>query len=391
MFDTNRNHQRTQKLPQKENAQTDEDKPKFSDKQQEEKPLEEHESYKKDDSKEFDNNIMPMTDEQNEFSNFNISFFLPKDLCKNINEDEDNSGNKKNDNIMDNNILNKVHNVNNNDNVNNKNSKKNKDFELTEKENDINDDISQSNYIDFLNAFTNSNVNNNKEIVQEFNNNVFNNEGNNSKIGGKLNQDNNSLLNNQNINNYNYFVNNNNNTQINFQFNNNPINNNNIFYLQNYSNLMNFPQLPNNQPVYNLQNAFVNQNMTNNYIFNNNNEIPGLHQNIFSYNNPQLFQINKKNNINKHKKKKPFNEYITLMFGRRGWICDLCNNFNYETRKKCNKCHMMKKPKKIDEYLETKLNNILRPKNYWICKYCGNYNFPFRLVCNRCQAKKEVS
>ena len=34
VFDTNRNHQRTQKLPQKENEQTDEDKPKFSDKQQ---------------------------------------------------------------------------------------------------------------------------------------------------------------------------------------------------------------------------------------------------------------------------------------------------------------------------------------------------------------------
>ena len=43
-------------------------------------------------------------------------------------------------------------------------------------------------------------------------------------------------------------------------------------------------------------------------------------------------------------------EYITHMFGRRGWICDLCNNFNYLGRKKCNRYHMLMKPKKIDEF-----------------------------------------
>ena len=76
------------------------------------------------------------------------------------------------------------------------------------------------------------------------------------------------------------------------------------------------------------------------------------------------------------------------MFGRRGWICKLCNNFNYETRKKCNRCHMLKKPRKIDEFYLIKLNNSLGYKNYWTCKYCGNCNYPFRFICNRCKAKK---
>ena len=115
-----------------------------------------------------------------------------------------------------------------------------------------------------------------------------------------------------------------------------------------------------------------------------------MYQNQLNNKNPPLFQVNSKYN-NKQKKKKYSSEYIIEMFGRLGWICELCNNFNYETRKKCNRCHTAKKPKKIDEYIMSKMNNSLKFKNYWICKYCRNYNFPFRLVCNRCQAKKEVS
>ena len=76
------------------------------------------------------------------------------------------------------------------------------------------------------------------------------------------------------------------------------------------------------------------------------------------------------------------------MFGRRGWICDLCNNFNYLGRKKCNRCHMLKKPRKIDEFYQTKLNNSLGQNNYWTCECCGNSNYLFRFVCYRCKAKK---
>ncbi|MCQ2820384.1 MAG: hypothetical protein MJ252_24225 [archaeon] len=50
--------------------------------------------------------------------------------------------------------------------------------------------------------------------------------------------------------------------------------------------------------------------------------------------------------------KKEFEEeYITEMFGRKGWICGCCNNFNYYTRNKCNRCSLPKTPKKIADYL----------------------------------------
>ena len=86
---------------------------------------------------------------------------------------------------------------------------------------------------------------------------------------------------------------------------------------------MNFPQIPtpNNQLFSGYQNNYINQNTPNNYLFNNNNEIPGFHyQNQFQNNNLPSFQDDKKNN-NKQKKKKISDEYITHMFG---WICDLC-------------------------------------------------------------------
>ena len=78
------------------------------------------------------------------------------------------------------------------------------------------------------------------------------------------------------------------------------------------------------------------------------------------------------------------------MFGRVGWICELCNNFNYDTRKKCNRCHINKKAKKIEEYLLAEKNKNNARKNLWYCKYCGNYNYAFRIICNRCQAKKDI-
>ena len=37
------------------------------------------------------------------------------------------------------------------------------------------------------------------------------------------------------------------------------------------------------------------------------------------------------------------------MFGRTGWICNKCNNFNFESRNKCNRCYCNKDPKTIEE------------------------------------------
>jgi hypothetical protein len=79
-------------------------------------------------------------------------------------------------------------------------------------------------------------------------------------------------------------------------------------------------------------------------------------------------------------------EYLVEMFGRKGWICKLCNNFNYETRTKCNRCGIMKKPKNIVD-LNHRMNQNNK-KGDWTCINCRNLNYSFRTVCNRCKIPK---
>ena len=88
-------------------------------------------------------------------------------------------------------------------------------------------------------------------------------------------------------------------------------------------------------------------------------------------------------------------EYLVEMFGRKGWICKLCNNFNYETRNKCNRCGITKKPKKIVDLktkTEQKIFNDIKERNNkkgdWICINCRNLNYSFRTFCNRCKIPK---
>ena len=97
------------------------------------------------------------------------------------------------------------------------------------------------------------------------------------------------------------------------------------------------------------------------------------------------------------------------MFGKKGWICILCNNFNYETRSKCNRCGIKKKPKikivnpkrteikvdkedqKIEEPSNIRDKNENNKKGDWICSYCKNLNYSFRTICNRCRIPKVYS
>ena len=90
-------------------------------------------------------------------------------------------------------------------------------------------------------------------------------------------------------------------------------------------------------------------------------------------------------------------EYLIEMFGKKGWVCLLCNNFNYEKRIKCNRCGQLKKPKKISNLKlkmkknqnEQKDNNKSDNQNKdWICCYCKNFNYSFRNICNRCKIPK---
>ena len=123
-------------------------------------------------------------------------------------------------------------------------------------------------------------------------------------------------------------------------------------------------------------------------------------------NDPQLFNMNNYSNsifnniqnidlsLNNNKilpKRKVIDDYSLVMFGRKGWICIYCSNFNYDSRKKCNRCQIIKTPKRVEDYLnEEKNKNDTNKKNLWYCIYCGNYNYAFRIICNRCRMKKNM-
>ena len=99
----------------------------------------------------------------------------------------------------------------------------------------------------------------------------------------------------------------------------------------------------------------------------------------------------------KSKQKDEPKEYLLEMFGRIGWICNKCNNFNYETRNRCNRCSANKDPRKLsdihkknkdkDESNQSKKKNK-EQKADWVCPNCSNLNFGFRKICNRCQIPK---
>ena len=96
------------------------------------------------------------------------------------------------------------------------------------------------------------------------------------------------------------------------------------------------------------------------------------------------------NNLNEKKKnneKPKISEYLVEMFGRKGWICKLCNNFNYETRIKCNRCGILKNPKRIAE-TKQRFNEAHNSEGDWRCINCRNLNYSFRIICNRCKLPK---
>ena len=339
--------------------------------------------------------------DQSELNNFNIEFFLPKELQeelninKNVNEEQENNTleinnpkeldfnefnfvmyeekdiNKEKDKMMDKNINNISMNK---ENVNSKednnqclyNTKflldkikpENKeDFPSNDKQNDIRELINNKN----------TEINNKLSIYL---NDVF-------EINNNYNLNNNLNINEQNFFPKNFNFSNANSIEFlnqNYKQNIFPFNNNNSFYppLNNY-NIINENNFTNNQAFYN-----------------DNNYINPINQINLNFNQINSFNNNMKNfNFNTgQQKKKIIDEYTLEMFGRVGWICEQCNNFNYETRNKCNRCHMNKMPKRIikdQNSLEGKNNPS---KSDWICSNCRNFNYSFRIICNRCKKKK---
>ena len=154
----------------------------------------------------------------------------------------------------------------------------------------------------FFNGFNNNNNYNNKMNQQRFNNN----------------QNQNAMFNmtnsNKNMNNLNFSSffgnNNNNNPLLSMQntFVNNPQNTNNAFGKN--------PMFPNTNPMkqpFNNQTQFPNNMNTNN------------NPNTFNNTNVMNFNPNQKAGFRRE-------DYIFEKFGKRGWQCEHCNNFNFESK-----------------------------------------------------------
>ena len=167
---------------------------------------------------------------------------------------------------------------------------------------------------------------------------------------------------------------------------------NNLSVLNNISNnkILLFPNsnITSNTILNNSNNINNSNNNNNKIIINNNNNINNkININDNNHNNDNI-----NNNINSNFNlslslqnqniKKPEvldkSEYLLEMFGRIGWICNQCNNFNYETRNKCNRCGISKQPKKREQ------------RGDWTCPKCNNLNYGFRKVCNRCQIPRNI-
>ena len=351
-------------------------------------------------------NISSIKKEENVF-NTKLYFDIPINIESNISSPRLNNLNLSNSiekstsvhNYLPDDLINKIENISPSTSPIEKNnilSSKVSDIEtVTNKSDDSSiDDIQLIQYEDNKYTQPSNNQINNDNIV---NTNVYiNYSSNNTPI---INNQNNYNIENININNYNNY-------QHNFFDSNSNIYPNlvsqNLINFNNEQNLFlpNF-QLINNNTFNSINNYNQRQNinnwMINNQIIQMNNNITNNINNNMNINN----NINNNKNNVKHKKKKtkkklkPYDDYTLEMFGRRGWICEECNNFNYESRNKCNRCGIPKQPKKI---IRNKINfenceiieNIIKPEHKvdWCCFNCKNMNFSFRQICNRCQMKK---
>ena len=157
-----------------------------------------------------------------------------------------------------------------------------------------------------------------------------------------------------------------------------------------------------NLNIINQYNLIQNNNLINRPRFNSNNIINGNFM-------PPIFSNNilKNNNNNNNNLNNNFQNNTLInngeMNGRKGWICNFCNNFNFESRNKCNRCKQAKnqiispKKKNIGNGVRNLNKNNFENKGQklfseregdWICFYCKNVNFAFRIICNRCQLPK---
>ena len=145
----------------------------------------------------------------------------------------------------------------------------------------------------------------------------------------------------------------------------------------------------------NNSNPIISQNI--NILYNNFNNYPYSDINNPELNDNEINNIQNIQNIQKNQLKLDPSEYLFEKYGKRGWLCECCNNFNFASRMKCNKCGVKIKPiiikniqNNISEQKKKKeKKKLIKKRGDWICPNCSNNNFAFRDNCNRCQLSKQ--
>jgi len=118
-------------------------------------------------------------------------------------------------------------------------------------------------------------------------------------------------------------------------------------------------------------------------------------------------------------------DYWTVLNGKSGWVCFNCANFNYESRRKCNRCDKYRSPsiigiknyefenlmrnmfikKQQEEYnkrikietlkndqerdLNKYKNSISQREGEWTCFKCSNENNSYNRSCFKCSSIKD--
>ena len=191
---------------------------------------------------------------------------------------------------------------------------------------------------------------------------------------------------------------NNNSININNNYIYNKLNNEKDKQLQNNYFLINKEYIPSNHisnSINNMNNINLKDNKNQIFKFNDINTINYINknqkENSCKEESINIQNFNEKENKNKEYKKKIYKDF----YGSKGWNCPYCNNYNFQSRIKCNRC---KKPKNMNINKNiNKNNNINEGKEKtnlydkegdWVCFYCKNVNFAFRKICNRCHLSK---
>lgn len=251
-------------------------------------------------------------EEGNNHSNYNSNSNKTNIISNNNNNINNNTNNNFNDSLnipLDNNFMNQVdNNINSNNNINN---------QLGNNNNNINNNLNnylyhlkqvqlyqQIYYKDLLNnnSNSNSNSNNNNSNINLFPLNITNNA-------------------NMNINTNSNIINNTNST-------------NNINNINNTSSIqyINEDKENNHSPQVNTLNLPINNNSVNNNYNTNSNSINNNVDNCVSKSISRKSSVGKKQNNQSIYEENETNFTLAFMYGKSGWICHSCRNFNFESK-----------------------------------------------------------